>query len=138
MRTHIPPVSTYMTPLPITIPKKTLVPHAEKTMHEHGIRHLPVMRRDKIIGVLSLRDIEIVRGLRGVDADDFQHMTVDEVMTDTPYVVDADTPLDEVTSFMARNRLGSALITDKATLAGIFTTLDALLAIRSLLHHENH
>ena len=102
MSTHIPPVSTYMTPLPITIGKKESVMAAEKTMLEHGIRHLPVIRGDKIIGLLSLRDIEIVRGLRGVDAEAFQSMTVDDVMTDTPYVVDANTPLDEVTGYIAK------------------------------------
>lgn len=136
MSTRIPPVSTYMTPLPITIGKTESVVAAEKTMHEHAIRHLPVIRGDKIIGLLSLRDIEIVRGLRGVDAEAFQSMTVDDVMTDTPYVVDADTPLDEVTGYMAKARLGSAVIMEKAKLAGIFTTVDALQAIHDLLQHE--
>ncbi len=136
MSTRIPPVSTYMTPLPITVGKKESVVAAEKTMHEHAIRHLPVISGDKIIGLLSLRDIEIVRGLRGVDAEAFQSMTVDDVMTDTPYVVDADTPLDEVAGYMAKARLGSAVIMEKAKLAGIFTTVDALRAIHDLLQHE--
>ncbi len=136
MSTRIPPVSTYMTPLPITVGKKESVVAAEKTMHEHAIRHLPVIRGDKIIGLLSLRDIEIVRGLRGVDAEAFQSMTVDDVMTDTPYVVDADTPLDEVAGYMAKARLGSAVIMEKAKLAGIFTTVDALRAIHDLLQRE--
>lgn len=136
MSTQVPPVSNYMTRVPITVGKNELIISAEKTMHEHAIRHLPVIRGDEIIGVLSLRDIEIVRGLRGVDAEAFQGMTVDDVMTDTPYVVSSDTPLDEVTDYMAKARLGSAVIMENAKLAGIFTTVDALRAIHDLLQHE--
>jgi acetoin utilization protein AcuB len=42
-----------------------------------------------------------------------------------PYVVDAHSPLDEVLEHMATHHLGSALVTTRGRLAGIFTSIDA-------------
>jgi acetoin utilization protein AcuB len=42
---------------PKTINSEESVAHAEKLMTEHNIRHLPVIEKGKITGIVSDRDI---------------------------------------------------------------------------------
>ena len=50
-------VSEIMTPDPKTVPRDASVATAMQTMIRGGFRHLPVMKRDEVVGVLSMRDI---------------------------------------------------------------------------------
>ncbi len=54
-------------------------------------------------------------------------------MAPESYVVDAQTPLDEVLDHMASHRIGSALVTSNGELAGIFTATDACRAFAEFL-----
>jgi acetoin utilization protein AcuB len=46
-----------MTRNPITVPPDTAARDALKTMLDGGFRHLPVMDGERIIGVVSMRDL---------------------------------------------------------------------------------
>jgi CBS domain-containing protein len=54
-------------------------------------------------------------------------------MSDEPFVVAPDSLLEEVAEAMAKNKHGSALVVERATLVGIFTSTDALRALVILL-----
>ena len=41
----------------VTCAHDQTMPEAEKLMHEHRIRHIPVMDGAKLIGMLSIRDV---------------------------------------------------------------------------------
>lgn len=47
----------WMTPDPITATGDTDSADAAETMIGHGFRHLPVVERDKLQGIVSLRDV---------------------------------------------------------------------------------
>ena len=51
------PVSEWMTTGPTTIPPTTPVPEALQTMLDRGFRHLPVTENDRVVGIVSLRDL---------------------------------------------------------------------------------
>jgi CBS domain-containing protein len=51
------PVSEWMTADPLTIPAETGVQEALRTMLERGFRHLPVVEDDRVLGVVSMRDL---------------------------------------------------------------------------------
>ncbi|CAN5136978.1 CBS domain-containing protein [soil metagenome] len=51
------PVSHWMTRNPQTIVPETLVKDALDRMLAGGFRHLPVMEDDRVVGVVSLRDL---------------------------------------------------------------------------------
>jgi acetoin utilization protein AcuB len=99
-------------------------------MSEHRIRHLPVLRGGRLMGVLSDRDVKLIEGFRDVDAT---KTTVEEAMTEQPYTVEPDAPLDQVVSTMAEKKLGSAVILQNHKVVGIFTTVDACQALSELL-----
>lgn len=51
------PVSEWMTQDPLTVPPDTPVEEALRTMFDHGFRHLPVVDSDRVVGIVSMRDL---------------------------------------------------------------------------------
>jgi CBS domain-containing protein len=51
------PISSVMTPDPVTLDQQDKIAFAVHKMHVGGYRHLPIMREDKLVGVISIRDI---------------------------------------------------------------------------------
>jgi acetoin utilization protein AcuB len=56
-----------------------------------------------------------------------------DVSTATP-----STPLEEIVSAMADNKYGSVIVVDHGRTVGVFTTVDALRALRKLSADERH
>jgi CBS domain-containing protein len=54
-------------------------------------------------------------------------------MTERPFVVPGDTPLEEVVEIMADHKYGSAIIAGRDGVEGIFTTADACRALVGVL-----
>ena len=54
-------VRDLMTREVVTCGQETTMVEAEKLMHKHRIRHLPVMDDAKLVGMLSIRDIMVWR-----------------------------------------------------------------------------
>ena len=131
MSKPIPAIQKYMTTTPHTIGSDQTIAKASALMSEHRIRHLPVLRGGHLLGVLSDRDIKLIESFPGVDASKLQ---VEEAMTEQPYTVAPDMPLDEVVSTMAEKKYGSAVIVQNHKVVGIFTTVDACQALAELLN----
>lgn len=126
-----PTVGDYMTEIPATIETGMRLGDALDRMYVDNIRHLPVVdERGALVGVLSTRDVAIAAALRGLDPLEAR---VEAVMSRAPYACAVDTPLVEVVEHMERGRLGSAVVTRAGKPCGIFTTTDALRALRSQL-----
>ncbi len=51
------PISSCMTPDPITLEAKNRIAFALHKMHVGGYRHIPIMTEGKLTGVVSIRDI---------------------------------------------------------------------------------
>lgn len=119
-------VAQYMSVSPHTIQADRTLADARRWMAEHSIRHLPVMDRGVLVGVISERDVHLVASIPGVDPE---RVTVREAMTSDPYVVAPTTPIAEAALAMANQRYGSAIVVDKGHVVGVFTTVDALRAL---------
>ncbi len=130
MSKGIPPVHKYMTASPITIGHDQKIMKAEEIMRENRIRHLPVLKGGKFVGILSDRDVKFVETLRDLD---IHKLIVDDVAREQAFTVEADSPLDQVAAEMAENKYGSAIVTQNGKLVGIFTTVDAMRALSELL-----
>jgi acetoin utilization protein AcuB len=131
MSKPIPSVQKYMTTSPHTIGEDQPMALAHRMMREHHVRHLPVLREAKIVGLVSDRDLNMVESLQDVDP---RKVLVSEAMSQDPYVVSPDAPLDEVVSMMAEKKYGSAVVSQHDKVVGIFTTVDACRAFADLLH----
>jgi acetoin utilization protein AcuB len=119
-----PRLENAMTPFPYSVEPEAAVSDAVEFLRKHKIRHLPVMERGTLKGVVTDRDIKLMLG-PDFAYPDANEIKVRDVMVEECYVVDVDTPLHTVLRQMADRRFGSAIVTRRGKLAGVFTSTDA-------------
>ncbi len=127
----IPTISKYMTTSPHTIGADQPMAQAHKMMRSNKIRHLPVLSAGRIVGVVSDGDLHLIETLKDVDPE---QVKVEDAMTQAPYTVSPETPLDDVVKNMAEHKYGSAVVVANQKVVGIFTTVDACRAFAEMLH----
>jgi len=131
MTKPIPAIQKYMTYAPHTIGAEQPMSQAHKMMREHRIRHLPVLHAGKIVGIVSDGDLHLIETLKDVNP---QEVRVEDAMTQVPYTVTPETPLDEVVAQMAEHKYGSVVVMQNDKVVGIFTTVDVCRAFAEMLH----
>jgi len=128
-----PMIRKFMTANPRTIGQEQTLAVAHGLMREHNVRHLPVLEGGKLVGMLSQRDLHLVETLRDVDPATTK---VEQAMTMDVYVTSPTTPLEEAARVMAEHKYGSAVVLDRGKIVGVFTTVDALVALANMLEKE--
>ncbi len=123
-------VQRHMTISPVVIDPRRTLAEAHRLMREKAIRHLPVVDEGRLVGLVSQRDLYLLETLKGIDP---LTETVQEAMSRDPFTVRPDAPLDEVALSMAEHKYGSAVVVDKGSVIGLFTTVDALRALATVL-----
>lgn len=98
-------------------------------MAERGIRHLPVVDGEKLVGLLSENDVRLVQAVPGAD---LEHVEIGRVLT-PPVCVWGETSLDEVAEIMAEKKCDCVVVLGGHGMQGIFTASDALVALGSIL-----
>lgn len=131
MTKAIPAVQKYMTPSPHTVGAEQTLAYAHTVMRDNHIRHLPVLHGGKLVGLVTQRDLALVETLKDVDPT---QVTVEDAMSTEVYHVAPESPLDEVCNEMAEHKYGCAVVMQNNKVVGIFTGIDALIALSSLLH----
>jgi acetoin utilization protein AcuB len=105
---------------------------ARQLMAKHRINQLPVLDNEKLVGIVTDRDIRdayptsMLIG-RAKEIDRFaKSYTVEEAMTHNVFTVDPETPLMTAVSLLRRHRIGSLPVMKDNKLAGIITRSDVL------------
>lgn len=100
---------------------------AHERMRRHAIRHLPVLRNDVLVGMLSERDIlEYRANLEG--ADDWTRVAVSAAMNRSPQTAGPEDSVTEVAGRMAASKLDAFPVVALGRLLGIVTVTDILAA----------
>jgi len=120
---RVPLIKAVMKPFPFSIQVHEDALEARRLLVEHGIRHLPVLDGERLVGVLSSRDLD--RASARISAGGAEPLPVGRICTSPAYAVELDEPLDNVLLHMAEKRLGCALVVRGDRVVGIFTTTDA-------------
>ena len=126
----IPIVQKYMTYVPNSIGYDQTIAQANDFMKKLKLRHLPVLKGGKLVGLISDRDISLVLQFKDVDPN---KLTVEDAYTPDPYFTAPTTPLNEVVAHMAEKKYGCAIIVDNDKVVGIFTEINAYKAFSELL-----
>lgn len=130
MSKSIPVVQKYMTYVPKSIGFDRPISLAINLMNEMQIRHLPVLKEGKLVGVLTDRDIKLITSFKDVNPET---TVVEEACTFDPYFTKPSTPMNEVVSQMANKKYGCAVVVDNGKLVGILTETDVYKAFSELL-----
>jgi len=120
----------YMTPLVHVLEPDAKLAEAKALMEQHGVRHLPVIEGERVLGMVTMSDVFVLEHTLGTDDE---ATMVKEVMTKDLYQAEGNTPLGEVARAMVERRIGSAIVLHDGKPAGVFTTTDALRALGDAL-----
>lgn len=132
-------VSKYMTQKLITATPDMTVKQAFLLMQAHRVRHIPVVEGEKLVGIISDRDLRRPRWAEDVDdwtayyqIDDAH--TVDNTMTRNPETVRASDSILKAVTIFREQRYGALPVLNKADdLVGILSAQDLLGALEEYL-----
>jgi CBS domain-containing protein len=102
------------------------------------VRHMPVVRGGKLVGVVSERDLlraslSVLSEHRGAERRAFLHVVeIARVMSAPPIVIDPDATIDEAARVMAEKKIGCLPVVEKDHLLGMVTETDVLRAVAGI------
>ncbi len=108
-------------------------------MEMGNVRHLPVVRRGALVGVVSQRDLfhASLSNLIGIPADEqdvfLEGVTISEVMSSPALTVAPTTSLREAARLMADRKFGCLPVSENGKLVGIVTETDLLRCCADML-----
>ena len=126
------PVSNIMTKDIIGLTRSDDLQHAEILFKRHKIKHIPVVRGEAVIGMLSYSDLlkisyaDISQDEHNVDAIVFNMFTIEQVMSKDVVTITSETTIKEAAKILAERDFHALPVVDDATLVGIVTTTDLL------------
>jgi CBS domain-containing protein len=118
----------------ITVPPQTPILEARRLMLDKRIRHLLVTDADRLLGIVTDRDIRLNLPSRATSLSvwEINHLllklTVDEVMTRGVITVGPDRDARDAAQLMLDHSIGALPVTDGGALMGIVTETDVLRA----------
>jgi acetoin utilization protein AcuB len=122
-----------MTLSPHVAQPDTTLAAAHRTMHRLGIRHLPVLRDLRVVGIVTDRDLSVCELVPNAEPD---RITVEEIMIRDVLAVPPEATVEDVAAQMRTRNCGSAVVVDHDRVVGIFTTSDALTALSEIIERE--
>ncbi|WP_179318029.1 CBS domain-containing protein [Winogradskyella helgolandensis] len=130
---NIEPVSTIMSTNIITLKKGDELETAELLFKRHKIRHIPVVNKDTIIGMLSYTDLLRISFADAVDESEteietlvYNMFTIDQVMAKNVITVNSDASIKDVAMILAQKEFHALPVVDNGSLVGIVTTTDLI------------
>ena len=121
-------VERYMTKPVITINSDTSIQSAVLLMKEHSIRHLPVVRGERFVGLITQSDL---RGL--IIPSMYGEIDIKDVMVTKPITVCSGDSIDTAATLIYKNKIGALPVVDGNTLVGIITTTDIVAAFIEMM-----
>lgn len=119
-------ISEVMRPGPYTIADTETLGVAQSAMTRARIRHLPVVHANRLVGMLSERDVLSARAMAADDNSLWWTLAVRDAMQPTPQTAGPDDSLTEVAGRMAAAKIGAMPVVERGRLLGIATITDVL------------
>jgi acetoin utilization protein AcuB len=123
-------VKQFMTTDVVAVSEDTSLHDAEKIMKAHGIRRLPVMRKDKLVGLVTERMLveASASSAKPVTINELQYllakMTVKDIMVKSPFTVSPELPAEEAMELGQEMGYSGFPVLENGRLVGVVTESD--------------
>lgn len=121
-------VRTWMTPAPITLCLQDTVIAAYEKMKLHHVRRLPVMNREKLVGIITINDVRSIISLDTEPVIEHNnmliHKTVVNAMTPNPITIEAEENVGEAARLMMKHKVSGLPVMENDKLVGIISEAD--------------
>jgi len=128
-----------MTTEVITVGLADPIRKAWELVEENQLRRFPVVEGDKLVGIITDRDIRNATASSVVLTEKKYHdflldtVKIESVMTPDPATVTPDTPLDEAARMILELKVGGLPVIEQGKLVGIITETDLIKTLVELL-----
>src|SRR5512132_2365256 len=110
----------------------TTLPEAVRLTGQRGVRHLPVLDGDRLVGMLSDRDLKraMASPATSLEAHELRYLLdglrVGEIMTRAVITIGPMFPIEDAARLMVMEKIGALPVTDGDRLIGLVTETDVL------------
>ena len=132
-------VENWMNPNVITVDADDSMLDATKLLKEHNIRHLPVLEKGKLVGVITDRDLKRASpsDATALEAHELLYLIanikVREIMTKNPITVPYNFTIEEAAELLLQARISGMPVVDKdGDVIGTITQTDLFKVLISL------
>jgi acetoin utilization protein AcuB len=132
-------VENWMNPKVITVDVSEPMLNATKLMKENKIRHLPVLRDGKLVGIITDRDLKRASPSDAIALEMHEllyiidKIKVGQIMTRNPITVPCDYTIEEAAEVLMKNRISGMPVVDKeGKVVGTITQTDIFRVLLSL------
>lgn len=116
-----------------TISPNEYLSKAEKMFFANKLKHLPVVRAGKLVGIITHTDIKRMsfantfdEAEAEIDSSIFSMLKVGQVMTSKPFTLPSSTSIREVAEVLAKKEFRTIPIVDGEELVGMISTKDLI------------
>jgi len=130
MHTHR--VEEWMSAPPIVVAPTTTLAEAQRLMEQHGVRRLPVVRNDHLVGIVTRGDLRAAQPSQATTLSVYEwrallsQATVAECMTHNPVTIAPDAPALAAGAQMLAHKIGGLPVVQDERVVGVITETDLL------------
>ncbi|WIG97733.1 CBS domain-containing protein [Myxococcus sp. SDU36] len=130
-------VGELMTRDVVTLKETQNLAKADELLRLHRIRHLPVVRQDKLVGLITHRDLLRAAATHATDPA-AQPLWAADIMTRDVQTVRPDTPLRRAVTLMLDHKYGCLPVVDEGgVLQGLLTEADLVRYAQHLIGEQD-
>jgi acetoin utilization protein AcuB len=133
------PVQDWMSKDLFTVDEDTSIMQASKIMKQNAVQHLPVLRKGRLVGIVSDRDLKEATPSKATTLDIHEmyylldKIPVKDLMPQALYTINPDATVEKAAAVMLKRHISALPVVDpKGALIGIITKGDIFRAFVSV------
>jgi CBS domain-containing protein len=124
-------IANWMSRSPACISPNDTLAAAKKLMDAGHFRRLPVVENDKLVGIITERDLRQHWGY-------LDSTKVNAAMTSDPVTVNPRNTAEDAAHLMLQHKIGGLPVVDNRKLVGILSTSDLIRALLNVIQAAEH
>ena len=124
-------IANWMTRDPVCITRQDTLARAKELMDAGQFRRLPVIDNDKLVGIVTERDLR-------QHSDYLDSTKVDAAMTPDPVTITPRVTAEDVARLLLQHKIGGLPVVENGKLVGIVSTSDLLRAFLKVVQAAEH